>query len=126
MAMGVSMRILVCGGRDFTDKGLLYRTLDRIIYDGDHTDYGLTTIISGSAKGADTLAEYFARDYYCGLETYHANWEKYGKSAGPIRNQQMIDEGEPDLVVAFPGGKGTADMVRRAKKHGIKVVKIES
>ncbi len=51
--------------------------------------------------------------------------DKYGKSAGSIRNQQMIDEGKPDLVVAFPGGFGTKDMVRRAKKHNIEVIIID-
>lgn len=57
--------------------------------------------------------------------TYCANWTRDGKAAGPIRNQRMIDEGKPDLVVAFPGGRGTADMVRRAKAAGVKVMEVE-
>lgn len=52
---------------------------------------------------------------------YPANWLKYGRMAGAMRNQQMLDEEEVDLVVAFPGGKGTADMVRRARAAGIEV-----
>ena len=50
---------------------------------------------------------------------YEAQWDKYGKAAGAIRNQQMLDEGKPELVVAFPGGRGTEDMVNRAKKAGL-------
>ena len=55
---------------------------------------------------------------------YPAPWKRFGPSAGGIRNQQMLDEGKPDLVVAFPGGKGTADMVRRAENAGVKVIKV--
>jgi len=51
-----------------------------------------------------------------------ANWAELGRKAGPIRNQQMLDEGKPNLVVAFPGGRGTADIVRRARAAGIEVV----
>ena len=53
-----------------------------------------------------------------------ADWAKHGRKAGPIRNQRMIDEGRPDLVVAFPGGTGTADMVERARVAGIRVIEI--
>ena len=56
------------------------------------------------------------------VEEYPADWKKYGKSAGPLRNQRMIDEGKPDLVVAFPGGVGTADMISRAKAYNISVL----
>jgi hypothetical protein len=52
---------------------------------------------------------------------FPANWKKHGRAAGPMRNQQMLDEGKPDLVIAFPGGSGTADMVRRAKAAGVPV-----
>ena len=123
------MRILVCGGRDYTNWVLLNRTLHHAIYDGDHTDYSKQVIISGMAKGADTLAVQFADINNIPVLKFPADWDKYGKRAGPIRNQQMIDEGKPDLVVAFYGsrveGSGTADMVRRAKKHGIEVIEIK-
>jgi hypothetical protein len=56
---------------------------------------------------------------YHGLVTVPADWQKHGTAAGPIRNKQMIVSGKPDLVLAFPGGRGTADMSRRAEKHGI-------
>ena len=78
-----------------------------------------------SASGADRLGERFAKANNCELLVFPADWNKFGKAAGFIRNQQMIDEGKPDLVVALPGGRGTADMVRRAKKHGIEVAEVK-
>lgn len=56
------------------------------------------------------------------MRTFRANSRKHGRAAGPIRNQQMLDEGKPHLVVAFPGGTGTADMVRRAQAAGVLVL----
>lgn len=116
------MRILVCGGRDYTDWFRFNRKMIGIIY-----PYGLedTVIISGGAKGADTFAATWGERFGLKVEEYPANWEEYGKAAGAIRNQQMLDEGKPDLVVAFSGGKGTADMIRRAEKAGVEVVKID-
>ena len=118
------MKILVCGGRNYLDYLTLQKTLDNLV---NGVDPDLVTIIQGGAKGADYLAKVYA---YCwgwgGLncKEYPADWKKYGKAAGAIRNQQMLDEGKPDLVVAFPGGVGTADMVERAKKGGIEVVEV--
>lgn len=128
------MRILVCGGRDFKDELLLSNTLAKIIsesgdcdflYDGS-VDVKNTVIISGCARGADTLAIEFAKFYYIPCEKYPADWKKYPKAAGPIRNQQMLKEGKPDLVVAFPGGKGTAHMIKIAKDAGVKVIEIKN
>jgi hypothetical protein len=82
-------------------------------------------IVHGAAEGADALAERWAKAEFIGRHRFPAQWDKYGKAAGPIRNQAMIDKGKPDLVVAFPGDRGTADMGRRAKAAGIKVVEIE-
>jgi hypothetical protein len=70
------------------------------------------------------LAAQWAQGAGVKLETYPAEWDRFGKAAGPKRNQVMIDQGRPDLVVAFAGGNGTADMVNRAKKAGIEVVVI--
>jgi len=113
------MRVLICGGRDFYDGALLKRTLDYILPVKDNI-----IVIHGGARGADALAGWWARTNGFSVELYPADWDKHGLAAGPIRNQQMIDEGKPDLVVAFPGGKGTADMVRRAKKAGILVKEV--
>jgi hypothetical protein len=88
-------------------------------------------LIHGGATGADTLAGYAAETLDVsfgatwGVVKYRADWKKHGKAAGFKRNQQMLDEGKPDLVIAFPGGKGTADMVRRAEAAGVRVERVE-
>lgn len=109
------MRVLVCGGRNFDDTELVGITLDAM---------NIHCVIEGGANGADSLARHWA--YAKGIEvsTFPANWGKYGRRAGPIRNQQMIDEARPDLVVAFPGGKGTEDMINRARRAKIVVIEV--
>lgn len=113
------MRVLITGGRDFDDQDLLERTLDEL-----HSKHSFTTMIHGDASGADRLAGQWAESKGISVEANPADWKKFGRAAGPIRNQQMLDD-KPDLVVAFPGGKGTADMVSRAKKAGLLVVAVE-
>lgn len=78
------------------------------------------------ARGVDSFAAEWAIKFGFKLYKFPAEWDKYGRKAGPIRNQQMLDEGKPDAVIAFPGGTGTADMVRRSEKAGIKVYRIGS
>jgi len=70
------------------------------------------------------LAQEWAEARGVPCEVYLANWAELGRKAGPIRNQQMLDEGRPTLVVAFPGGRGTADMIRRARSAGVEVIEI--
>ena len=118
------MRILVCGGLEFDDLDLFMTSMDDISTREDFDNKQPITIIEGGAKGADFLARCYAK--YCGWEhePYPANWKKHGKAAGPIRNQQMLEEGKPDLVIAFPGETGTADMVERAHKAGVRVIEV--
>lgn len=109
------MRLLVCGGTDFDDWDLLSDELTYFL-----GDYGIDVVIEGEAKGADLLSRKFAEECEPPIQVlpFPANWKKYGKAAGPVRNQQMLDEGKPDFVIAFPtpNSRGTWDMVRRAKK----------
>lgn len=114
------MKVLVCGGRDYTDRIRVYAKL------GELRAKGLSYIIHGGARGVDEFAGDWGHGFLVPVRVFHADWERHGKRAGPIRNQQMIDEGRPDLVVAFPGGAGTADMVRRARKAGIDVIESDS
>jgi YspA, cpYpsA-related SLOG family len=104
--------VLVYGGRGYSDRATLFRVLDEL---------SATTIISGGASGADTLAEHWTYERGVPVVRYPADWARHGNAAGLVRNQQMLDDGKPDLAVAFPGGKGTADMVRRARKAGIPI-----
>lgn len=108
------MRVLVCGGRNFEDNKLLKRTLNAI-----NRLSPINLIIQGKARGADTMAKNWAKANKIKVRGFKANWDKYGKAAGPIRNKKMIDKGKPDMVVAFPGGIGTHNMVKKAEKAGI-------
>ena len=110
-------RVLVCGGRDFDDREFLDVVLDSL-----HYFAGFRVVIHGGAKGADDMAGRWASARHIVPEVYRAEWDKHGKEAGPLRNWRMAREGEPDLVVAFPGGKGTASMVRIARQCGIHVI----
>ena len=113
------MKVLVCGGRDYSDRRSLYETLDTM-----HFANPIKQIIAGGANGADMLAADWAQMRGVGLHTFRAEWETHGKKAGPLRNQKMLDEGKPELVVAFPGGRGTADMVRRARTAGVRLLEV--
>lgn len=104
------MRLLVCGGRDYADRAELFETLFAI-----HARKAVTLIIEGGAAGADTLAVEWANANGIEVKTYRAEWERLGRAAGPIRNQRMLDDGMPDEVVAFRGGRGTAGMIRLAR-----------
>lgn len=110
------MRVLVCGGRDFDNYAAIAWELDSL--------QPISLIIHGCASGADSLAQQYAEYTGTPVIQFPAQWGTLGRKAGPIRNQQMLDEGKPDLVIAFQGGRGTADMVRRAKKAGVKVIEV--
>lgn len=111
------MRILVCGGRDYANKTFLFEVLDNF-------SPKPTLIINGAARGADILSSQWAAARGVELAIFPADWKK-GKGAGMIRNKQMIVEGKPDFVIAFPGGAGTANMISQAKKAGIAYCEIE-
>lgn len=106
------MKALVCGGRNYGDREAVFAALDRL---------APTSIIHGGATGADSLADEWASTTGTPCTTYYANWQVHGRAAGPIRNAEMLAE-MPDVVVAFPGGKGTADMVRQARAKGVRVI----
>lgn len=110
------MKVLVCGGRDFKDYSKLELVLDGI---------RPTEIIHGAARGADSLAGDYARSNGVLCREFPADWETYGRRAGYVRNTKMLEEGKPNLVVAFPGGKGTAMMVKIAKEAGVEVKVID-
>ena len=111
------MQILVCGGRNFDDYDAVY---DELAFFYNHTT--ISKVIHGGAKGADTMADLVATYLGIPIRVFSAEWNKYGKGAGHIRNKQMLDElNEGDLVIAFKGGKGTANMVKIAKEAGFTV-----
>lgn len=112
---------VICGGRDFTDAEMFDSAMgDLIRLRGMPGD-----VVQGGASGADDMAKAWAHRHAVGSWTVPADWQKHGRAAGPIRNQTMLDKYSPHLVVAFPGGKGTADMVRRSRKAGVDVAEIK-
>lgn len=123
------IRILVCGDRNWDDGQAVWDTLSGLNHKLWPNSLEETiTVISGMARGADTDAAEWARANHIKLEEYPVQWDKYHRAAGPIRNQQMLDEGKPDVVYAFhddlENSKGTKDMVKRAVKAGIPVYNI--
>lgn len=109
------MCVLVCGGRDYADKARVFSVLN-------FNRAKIAMIVHGAAKGADTFAGLWAAENDVPCLRVPAKWRLYGKKAGAVRNALMLTLGKPDLVVAFPGGVGTAMMVGMAKKAGVRVI----
>ena len=107
------MIVAVVGHRELQDYELVRSVLDKIKMD---------CIVSGGARGADTLAEQYALEHDIPIVVYEAGWHRYGRGAGPKRNQLIVDYA--DRMVAFldEGSRGTADSIRRAKKKGIEIL----
>lgn len=108
-------RVCVTGGRKFKDVDRLCGVLDAV--------KRISVIIHGNAKGADSIAGMYAEMNGIPVITFNADWNGEGLAAGPIRNQRMLTEGKPDLLVAMDGGTGTADCISRAKTLGIPIVR---
>lgn len=113
-------RIIVCGGVDFTDRTLCFRELNRLL-----AYYGKIEIVSGHARGADTLGEEYAKEHNIRLAVFPADWKRYGRVAGPIRNKQMLQYAseQSPVVIAFWNGTspGTRNMIQLAEKAGAEV-----
>ena len=109
------MKVLVCGGRYFTRGKLLTDTLDKLL-DEHGADL---TIVHGAARGADTLAERWAKTRQVDYQGFPAKWKTFGKPAGIIRNKYMLDKSKPDLCFAFKGGRGTQNMISLIEGAGI-------
>lgn len=129
--------ILVCGGRYYGNRALVFKTLDTLLTDrGWHPSD--IRVITGGASGADSLGIQWAKDRGAAYKPYYADWDdlshpnavikrrkngkKYDALAGHRRNQKMLDREHPLVVVAFPGGTGTADMISRAKIEDVEVL----
>ncbi len=116
-----AFRILVCGGRDWSNQTMTTGVLDGFREQYHEKDKPIV-IVEGGAQGADTLAKEYAIKHDIPFEEYRAEWNKYGRAAGPVRNSQMLNSGI-DVVIAFPGGRGTHDTIGKAEKMGIRVLK---
>lgn len=115
------MKILVTGGRDYNNGAKVYNILDHYYYHAG----GRVHLIMGGARGADSWAQRWAEEREVVHTVYPARWREFGRRAGMLRNSEMAAE-RPDLVVAFPGGAGTANMVSLAQIAGIPVHKVDN
>lgn len=124
------MRVLVCGGRDYADKAKVYATLDALSPEpkdnpapGCWLPQGVKIITGKCPTGADAIAGDWAVVNWVNLIEFPVDHTLDGSwpAAGPRRNARMLAASKPDLVIAFAGGKGTADMVRRARAAGVEV-----
>lgn len=108
--------VIVTGGRDYKDVRCLEGVLDML--------QPISLLRHGACpSGADAMADTWARKRGVRVDAMPADWKQYGSSAGPRRNREMALK-EADVCVAFPGGRGTANMIREARLHGIHVIQV--
>ena len=110
------MRVLVCGGRNYSNFNYVQKILNQW-----HQGCNFSLLIAGGQTGADTLAETWAYINKVPTLIIKAEWKKFGKAAGNLRNTRMLVDGQPIIVIAFPGNTGTADMIMQAKAAHIAV-----
>ena len=114
------MRVLICGGRSCFDYAALAKWLN--IFSAETP---ISVVIHGGAHGVDSMAGRWAAARKIEVLKFAANWQLHGRAAGPIRNTQMLDEGKPDIVIAFPGGRGTSNMILQSEADGIPVLQAD-
>lgn len=121
-------KIVICGSRYLEDYNFLKESVEDV-FNKENIDYNNLQIVTGHANGADYLGERFAAEKGISFKIFPADWLKYGKAAGPIRNRRMVDyiKDSPCLVIAFESknSKGTKNMITQSEKAGIKVYKFE-
>ena len=111
------MRTIIAGGRDFVGK-----TQDQMVLDYLAMELPITAVLCGMARGADTFGRDWAKEKGIPVSKFPADWDRHGKQAGFMRNEEMARNA--DALVVFPGGRGTSDMIRRAIEYGLKIEKI--
>lgn len=109
------VKVIVCGGRDFNERDRLFVAMDDL-----QLELGITMVIHGDARGADRLAGEWAKSRGIHVAAVPALWDFHDRQAGPLRNAAMLTLG-PVAVIAFPGGAGTASMIRMASTSGIPI-----
>ena len=113
----MAIRVLVCGGRNYNGDAEWNHVMG--VLSEIHRATPISAVIQGDASGADLLGRCWAEMYGVKCISVPADWNAHGRAAGPIRNKRMLTDFKPDLVVAFPGGRGTADMIRQAEAANV-------
>jgi hypothetical protein len=117
-------RVLVCGGRDYDNRERVRRTLDAALAAAQSAGK-VAVIIHGNARGADLLADQYARERSLKVIPFPADWNLHGRRAGPIRNIKMLTESQPHVIIAFRGGNGTAHMMKIGREAGVPVHEVK-
>lgn len=132
--------ILICGGRSYgiMPREFHHDAADRlreqarqergrlfVIMRSAVERLSATRFVMGDATGADYLATGWSKDNGVDCKVYPADWQQYGDKAGPIRNRQMLEQELPSAVIAFPGSKGTRNMVGLAERAGVRVIRVD-
>lgn len=120
-------RVIIAGSRSLTDEDYVHNTISDLTWWIPDTEM---EIVSGGCRGVDKFAENYAEKWDILSKVFPAEWDKYGLSAGPIRNEQMAKyaaKAEHSMLIAFPVGKsrGTRNMIKLAKQYGLEVHVIE-
>lgn len=108
------MKLIIAGGRDYAPKRKHYRRIVSTLYDRD-----VQHVVSGGADGADFFGELIASRHDFAVSYFLADWNKHGKAAGAIRNEEMAQYA--DGVILLPGGRGTNNMFEQAEKYGLEI-----
>jgi hypothetical protein len=119
------MRVLICGSRDWQDHARIRADLAAV----QASRGPIALVITGGARGADLAGHTAARTLGIPTTEYRADWDRHRTAAGPIRNQRMLDEGRPVLVLAYrthPDSRGTNDMIRRARVAGVETIVVDA
>ena len=108
------MNVIIAGGRDFTNYALVEEAIKRSAFE-------ITQVVSGNAKGVDTLGEVWALAHNVPVEAFPADWSQHGRAAGPIRNRQMAEYADALIAIWDGKSKGTANMIQQARNKKLNV-----
>lgn len=108
------MKVIIAGGRDFTNYALVEDAIKCSAFE-------ITQVVSGKAKGVDTLGEVWALANNIPVEAFPADWSQHGRAAGPIRNREMAEYADALIAIWDGESKGTANMIQQARNKRLNV-----
>ena len=116
------MKLIIAGSRNYHDC-VVYELIHTTISKLNETNQ-VKELVTGCAKGVDAFAEKYGRRYNIPIVKFPADWEKYGKAAGPIRNKQMAIYADALLLIWDGESRGSANMLKNAKEQGLKIFNV--